>query len=353
MDDPFRAATIAVKKADNEGLKRILTKHPTIIDKRCPFTGNTLLHLSVEVGISHITETLVHLGSKAIDTPNYQDITPLFCAISRKSPHQIEQLFRLGSRAVDRLCHEDTPLWEAVRTKEPRSVQLILNNGCTTVDTPCGEPHQPPFHMAVHIASKEIVEMLLKAGSKAIDVPDNHGQTPMHIAAYRQTSEMIEVLMMNGCTSIDIPNNEGYTPLGIAVCLKANQNVEALCRFGNKSITQLSPDSGFTPLHIAAGKNQSTIVEILASFGPIDTNVHCENGLTPLMLAQSHFAKDTAKTLMAIDGTVCTSELDLIQLTEEEIEQIRFRIYFSRSLVLRLLREIDLYYFQKIQLIKR
>ena len=120
----------------------------------------------------------------------------------------------------------------------------------------------------------------------------------------------------------------------------------------------LADPDGNTPLHWAAGYGCDSIVELLFQHGSIAFNSPDYHGLTPLYWAAWHNRDSMVKILKAIGGTnlslkaiggtnLSLNQLNLIQvetlqasIPEKEILEIRFRIYFTRSLTSQLLQKI-------------
>lgn len=65
----------------------------------------------------------------------------------------------------------------------------------------------------------------------------------------------------------------------------------------------LIPQNGYTPLHIAAKKNQMEIATTLLEYGA-DTNAATRQGISPLHLAAQEGNVDMVTLLLARDATI-------------------------------------------------
>lgn len=152
----------------------------------------------------------------------------------------------------------------------------------------------------------------IEAHPEQIDIPNFYGWTPMNAAAEHGHVEVVELLVRMGSNAVDIPTSGGWTPMLAASCTSAPM-IETLVRFGSNAID--TPDKyGQTPLCVASHNMRADCVRMLRILGADPTRLS--------------FPKN--------------KELEeLSRPFEEEIEEVRFRVYFSHSLVQRLLIKID------------
>lgn len=211
---------------------------------------------------------------------------------------------------------------------------------------------QTPLHHAAMYGHVEVIEALIRLGSKSLDTPDNNGMTPMHRASRHLHADVIKALARLGSRSIDTPDNEGRTPMHLAAGNGHVEIIEVLVRLGSLSLD--SPDNlGMAPIHYAAMIGHVDVIEAVVRLGSRSLDCINKSGMTPIYhAAQQGVLKDfqqasaCAKLLMALGSNpnIPTEELstEMVQqlrtpLDESEVAEIRFRVFFSSSLVHRLL----------------
>lgn len=168
-----------------------------------------------------------------------------------------------------------------------------------------------PIYAAARKGRVSAIEMLVRFGSTAIDVPDCEGWTPMITAAHKGHLSVIETLVHLGSTAIDTPDDYGWTPLSTAVRTYQIPIVEALIRLGSAAI-DIPDRRGRTPLYIALSHEYFECAQILKMLGA-NTNIQTE-GLSDERLEEL-----------------------LAPIDEDETAKVRYRVYFSESLVHKLL----------------
>ena len=163
-----------------------------------------------------------------------------------------------------------------------------------------------------------IVELLLRRGecngarmgSTALNSPNNDGRIPLHFAVGNGHDSTVELLLKCGSTALDSPDKCGRTPLHYAARNGHDSTIELLLRYGSTSLN--SPDNnGWTPLHFAASRGHDSAVKIFKAMG--GTILHLKNLISWQVEKLQEF------------------------IPEDEILEIRSRIYFVRALVERLL----------------
>lgn len=160
------------------------------------------------------------------------------------------------------------------------------------------EGHTMPLNHAAFSGNPDIVKILLDNGAK-IDSIDQHGQTPLHVASLNDMLDVVRIFLDKG-VDIDAKDKNGYTSLHFACCAGSPEIVNILLSKGAK----VKNDSihGLTVLHFAASistaitlindqavvassdDRRSEVVKILLNNG-IDVDVKDEDGFTPLHIA--------------------------------------------------------------------
>lgn len=274
----------AAKKGCVDQLLCSLSSHPHLIDIPNPRKRKrTPLFAAAMKGHVSAIETLVELGSQAIDTPNELGLMPLAIAAWKGHMEVIETLVRLGSKAID------TP----------------------------NELGYTPLHIAAGRGHVEVIEALVRLGSQALDTATSAGITPVHEGALWGHAQVIEALVRLGSKAIDTCDREDWTPLNAAVLNGHVAVIETLVRIGSKAID--TPNRLGTPLYVAVGHASNPVphvVKVLKALGA-NANISTDDLL------------DYQRKLLVT--TLC----------EEEVAEVRYRVYFGHSLTHQLLFELE------------
>lgn len=203
------------------------------------------------------------------------------------------------------------------------------------------------MHCAASYGNAEVVRLLVRLGSTAMNVKDIYGRLPIHDAAYYGYLETVECLVKADRSTLDATTSMGLTSMHCgAGAENASELVELLYRLGSNAMTMISYD-GSTPLTYAISDDKA-VRKLIQLGSPFEENPGYP-GRSPLRLACSMPFPCSERTLHAVGADVSNlsgftqriiryiSETN----TEERILEQRHRIYFSRSLVERLTLELD------------
>lgn len=183
----------------------------------------------------------------------------------------------------------------------------------------CGKPtgydifpkEQHPLHIAAALGHREVIEMLLAAGS-TVSVQDSHKQTALHIAASEGQELVVELLIQKGIDA-SIQNHHGQTALHLAA-LKGYEEVVRvlLC---NKVDISAFDYLGYTALHYAIigdlNKSPNPRVSDPSSLGGIgvvrvlldngaSTSSKTHNGRTALHMAAYRGNEKATRNLLSV-----------------------------------------------------
>ena len=140
--------------------------------------------------------------------------------------------------------------------------------------------------------------------------------TVMHELAQRGRATMIELLVRFGSTTIDTPGYGRMTPMHTAAWNGHVSAIETLVRLGSTAIDTLDK-RGRSPLYTALLREKWECVEVLKELGADCSITHLDS-LTP-------------------------TQFDLLNkpIDESKSAETRYRAYFNRSCVSRLLFHLD------------
>ena len=216
----------------------------------------------------------------------------------------------------------NSSVWDAANTGDLHALVTALASYPHFIDTP--HPHKlrrTPIYIAAKKGYVTIIEKLIELGSKAIDTPTMLGFTPMHTAAINGHIQVIETLVRLGSMAIGIPAISGWTPIHVAAYDGVVQVIETIVRLNTAIDTP--DDIGRTPLCLAAYYNHTDIVKTLKMLGA-DCSIVQRDGIPDSLL------------------TLLNTQVD-----EDESAEVRYRVYFSQSLIVRTLEELEVRHNQK------
>lgn len=227
---------------------------------------------------------------------------------------------------------EEEDFWNALEKGKLDQMRQVLETRRDLVDATLPSPNRAyswtPMHIAAQKGCSEIIEELVKAGSRAIDQsterewPENY--TPMLLAAKHGHANVIETLVRLGSRAIDTANAERkITPMHLAAYYGHSLVIETLFRLGSQSL-DAEDAQGVRPIGYAARNEQPAVVELLVRLGSTGLDSPDIEGNTPMHLA-------------ATNGSIGVIE-KLLQLGSRAIDQFSTRRATS-SLVCNLLDE--------------
>lgn len=166
------------------------------------------------------------------------------------------------------------------------------------------------FIRAIKARKQEQIERYLRDHPRFLDYPDTEGQRPLHVAVQCRNYFAVELLLQRGSISTDLPDSGGWTPLHLAAQHGPQSTVELLLRKSSVSLNSTTIYD-WTPLYIAILNGKRSIIRIFKALGA---------------------------TVVSFSNLSETA-IQMIQesIPEDEIIEIRFRIYFNQSLLSRLL----------------
>jgi ankyrin repeat protein len=329
----FRAALFN----DKPQLIRELKKTPHLIDTPNK-KGETPLFIAAKNGSWKVLKTLLKLGSTAINTKNHSGQTPLRIALIHRNIDVTFILLKAGCCVTNEADEfEWTDMAYAIFTGFPRIVELLIQHNYP-VTNELQSNGRTLLHHAAESRKVEILDLLIRAGLNCIDTPSNYGSTPMVCASDQDAPEMIEKLIELGCTTINTPTSDGCTPMALAVSGGMIRNVRVFMRYGIE-IPKVIGEHEKTPFHYAVYAGPTFTKELML-LGCTNFETPNKHGETPLQKAYANNVHSMIEFFMALHGY---SWYINVITKEEKIEEIRYDAYFSPSLVLRLLTDLDVH----------
>ena len=207
-------------------------------------------------------------------------------------------------RSVPELRHIDRLMWEACNANDYSLLRCLLEKG--------GQPDWYPeedqsakscLYMAAERGDLAIVDDLVKHGADVNKAGATCGRTPFHVAAMTGNVKLAELLIKLGA-DVNKVDYEGQTAL-----YKASSRfnriliVELLIKSG--ADTDLPNTTGWTPMHIAARRNNLQVVRLLIKSGARKDMPNMA-GLTPLHVAVEHGNEDIVAELLEAGANMNT-----------------------------------------------
>lgn len=229
-----------------------------------------------------------HIGTgnpPPIDPPALPRIYAWFSAVTGNDMTLLEDL-NLHGIPTDILhpLRHTTALMEATRLGRTTTVEWLLAHGAAPALL-CGLPKGSALHCAIRRRHWEIANALLSRMDQT-SVVDAYGATPLHALCLQpqidkdldKVIEIALVLLDKGCP-LDALDHEGVTALHHCVVNDACELAEMLLTHGANP-NALIPDSGVSPLMIAALEKNSHMANLLIRYGA-NTDQRTRTGASP------------------------------------------------------------------------
>lgn len=178
---------------------------------------------------------------------------------------------------------------------------MLIEAGSKAIDTPDNNGRLP-IHYAAENGHVVAIETLIKLGSQALDSPDLMGHTPMSLAAEKGQCSVIAALVRLGSQAIDTPDHEGRTPVYRAASKKQEEAIEMLVQMGSQAID--TPDAHLrTPLHYAVQFGHVKVIETLVRLGSKAIDKPSRYKWTPMHSAAKEGNDEVIDTLVRLGST--------------------------------------------------
>ena len=170
------------------------------------------------------------------------------------------------------------------------------------------------LHFAAAMGRSKTCEYILDVAPKAYAERDEQGNVPMHMACRGGHVDVVELLLRKGSKPNDA-NNSGVCPLHH---VDEPKIVEILCKAG--ADPNFSAKEGGSPLHFAvADGHTSVIVELIKQGANVEQTD--ARGLTPIILAAASGDGDCVATLLregkADGGAILSGGLTVLHMCAE------------------------------------
>ncbi|XP_057328920.1 putative ankyrin repeat protein RF_0381 [Microplitis mediator] len=286
---------VAVKAGDIELVKKIMR---TGVDVNAPGEdSNTALHLAVDNELLPAIKCLVEYGANISaknksDDPYLRWETPLHIAVRRDRLDILELLFTTEINVQELMKNYDTNLRHAVERKNFKLINSLAgNSNYNNYNSSIKEVFK---NFSMQQLSKmgygEDLIALLFGKYADINVRNKSDQTLLFLAVTNKNVKMIKYLLDNGA-DINAVNCGDFIPGWTALHAAAEACYEDVVKIlldHQFCDVNVKTDDNITPLHIAASKNNLTIVKMLLEKNAL-FDIHGQHdliyGLTPYHVA--------------------------------------------------------------------
>ncbi|XP_068228794.1 transient receptor potential cation channel subfamily A member 1 homolog [Palaemon carinicauda] len=240
-------------------VENLLEDSPDIINTVSE-DGLTPLHLAAINNQAGILSALLSHGADPELRDAVEGFTPLLYTITQQSLECFEILLKKGVN-VD-ACDKggQSALYHAVvhHYVQGRMVEKLLKFGA---DVNLEVKGQTLLHVAARVGNPRVLQELLDAKPKNIDMLDNSKLSPLHLAAENGHRDCCEILKKAGA-NCSVRNKHKETPLMLAVKNSYTKTCEVLLENSKASVNEVN-NFHQTPVIIAANKNTAASVFVL------------------------------------------------------------------------------------------
>jgi len=216
-----------------------------------------------------------------------------------------------------------TPIKRAISEGYDDIVRLLLDTNKDLLYTLDGYG-LTPIHYAIKYGKISIVKLLFEIDNNVTIIPDKSNRLPLHYAINEHNNKkMINLLINLGYKTVDCRDIYGNTALHIAVMNGNSKSMKQLLRLGGNAI-DIKNGCNNTPLITAV--KYHTIAYNVVEYDEYDLDI--------LLACSSLISREHYKTYCIQTYT------EPVILSDDNIHDIRYDIYFNDSLAHQLLKSL-------------
>ena len=292
--DIYRGTVFGAEQKKYEGTT--LGNRPRATTK---YVYDTSLVRAIKISDVDRVRTLMYANVN-VNEKNYAGITPLTIAAEKGNMEIIQMLVEDGKAVVNDISsYGITPLISAAAAGNGQVVEYLIAHGADV--TAKDDLGKTALLYAVGYDNPKLIASLIKQDNKAVNLPDNSGNTPLIYAAQKGLDGNIKQLLANGANTNYRNPATGLSALAAAAAEGHSPTLRLLVRTG-KADVNLPDLSGRAPIFYAMEHNQEDALRTLLALGA-NPNVQDNAGVTPLMRAAAKNQKGIVQILLKQKGT--------------------------------------------------
>uniref|UniRef100_A0A0G4HBX3 Uncharacterized protein n=1 Tax=Chromera velia CCMP2878 TaxID=1169474 RepID=A0A0G4HBX3_9ALVE len=294
------ALRVACSYANQEMVEFLLDEDtdPNLEDEK----GRTAFHVACGRGDKAIVELLLSHDARA-DVVDVRGSTPLcYAAGPGASVEIVDLLLSKGATMPPSGGDRASPLNSAVEKGNVEVVEYLLDKGVDVNLQTNPDEDRTALHVASARGDRQMLEILLSQHA-SVEAKDQWGQTSLHVAVEKGHPSIVEILLDMEGADVNVKEinyqRENASRSLIALWTRVQHLLSPLLQKGGsfnaafvkylleKGIDvnlQTKPDEGKTALHVACGRGDKAIVELLLSHDA-RADVVDVRGSTPLCYA--------------------------------------------------------------------
>ncbi|KAG6391889.1 hypothetical protein SASPL_149653 [Salvia splendens] len=318
---------VAAKHRNLDIVKFIASTKPSLVLAK-NFNGDTVLHLAAKGGDEPIVRALVRdlshnhtekrnlliaendMGNTALHQALFNDQISIASFLIQQEPELSYHLNKHGESAIylavkaglvecvssilaqctdesrlNLLFQNKSPFQAAIERDEIVVLEAIIKAEPKLIQMSDSEERNP-LHFAAYLGNLEATQYLLQKCKRNATRRDKRGELPIHLAALEGHVDVIHTLLLYPPEAEELLDNSGQNILHIAArsgkynvfrFILKNPNLNSLINMKNKS--------GDTPLHIATRNDHAKIVSTLTWDQRVDIKAVNNNEMTALDVA--------------------------------------------------------------------
>ncbi len=166
--------------------------------------------------------------------------------------------------------------------------------------------------LAARYGHQDLLKLINRIKPGALGEIGHLGDTPLHSAVLVNSPDPVKIFVEEG-VSLEARGRNGQSALCQAICFNRVEAVTALLNEQKDLAFTALNDCGWLPIHVAAEKNATDIIRLLAERG-VNLRAEHAGGWSPLAITASKGSLEAMQLLLALDPT-----LNLDKATDEGI----------------------------------
>eukprot|EP00042_Codosiga_hollandica_P048853 m.554570 g.554570 ORF g.554570 m.554570 type:complete len:570 (+) comp57751_c0_seq22:220-1929(+) len=299
-EDGFTAVMLAVRKDHPAAFQSLLDAQADLLCGSA--NGDTLLHLAAKKGnVVILRQLLAHEKLRdLINNLSKEGRIAVHYAASGGHIECLQALIDAGANVSLKTLEDDTLLHIAAEGKQSKMLRRLLDHPLIRGHlNHQNEDELTPLLVAAVAGSAACFDALFSAGADLSLLPSD-GSNVVHLVARRGSLGMLKhVLSIESIAAlVDVRNERGGTPLLSAMRHGTLECIEHLLSLGVDQTAKTK--TGFTALHLAAGRPTSEFIRRLLEFDQIRRIINQPDltGQTPLMTAVLASNAETVDVLL-------------------------------------------------------